>query len=154
MADRQRIAAAKLLLDRGMRFTITDAPLSLKLLRLNKITIHHLRGGTIAEISTIIDRDGLDNVRTAKDANVNMPSIALVVSMAILNHKKRIKYLSERLAKILLWKIPAQTLIDLFYVIASMNKLSDFMNITEYFCHQATMMMSPKNTGQTNQKGS
>lgn len=154
MADnRQRIAAARLLLGRGMRFTITDAPLFWRLLRLNRITIHHLRGGTIAEIAMIIDRDKLNDISIPKEANINMVSISLIVAIAILNRENRIKRYSEKLAKLLLWKIPAQTLIEIFYIIAGLNKLSDFMNITGYFSHQATMMMSPKISGQT-KKGS
>lgn len=155
MADpKQRIAAAKLLLGRGMRFTITDAPLLWRMLRLNSITIHHLRAGTIAEISAIIDRDGLDDIRVPAEANANMPAIALCVAVAVLNDKKRIERYAERLAKLLLWKLPAQTLIDIYYVIAGLNKLSDFMIITGYFSHQATMMMSPKIPGQMKKKGS
>ena len=155
MADpKQRKAAARLLLGRGMRFTITDAPVFWRLLRFNRITIKHLRAGTIAEISAIIDRDGLDDIFIPKEANTNMPSIALCVAVAILNNERRIKWYAGRLAKMLLWKIPAQSLIEIFYIIAGLNKLSDFMNITGYFSHQATMMMSPKNPGQMKKKGS
>jgi hypothetical protein len=43
-----RVAGIDLLLDRGVRFTVTDAPVLLKWLGLNKIRIRPLRGGTIA----------------------------------------------------------------------------------------------------------
>lgn len=146
--DKKRIAAARLLLGRGLRFTIKDAPFTWRLLRLNRIVIRHLRAGTIAEIAMIIDRHGLNNIRTPADANANMEAIARVIAVAVLNHKRRIQWFARRLSRLLLWKMPATTLIDIYQAVESLNKLSDFTTITGYFSHQATMMMSPKTPGQ------
>ncbi|MDR3057761.1 MAG: hypothetical protein LBU84_06430 [Prevotella sp.] len=148
-----RLAAANLLLDRGVRFTIPDAPFYWRLLRLNKIHIRPLRGGTIAEISRLIDEYQLDDVRSVNAINQKLSAISEVIAVAILNNKKAIARFTGRLAKLLLWKVPAHVLIEIFLCISGVNKVSDFTLITVFFCQQATMMMSPRNTGQTG-KGS
>lgn len=148
-----RLAAANLLLNRGVRFTIPDAPVFWRLLRLNKIHIRPLRGGTIAEISRLIDIHKLDKVETNEQANQNLAVISRIIAMAILNKKKAIARFTDRLTNLLLWGVPGHVLIEIFFYISGLNKISDFTVITVFFCQQATMMMSPRITGQM-EKGS
>jgi|GEM_PF-1730554 hypothetical protein len=143
-----RLAAANILLDRGVRFTIQDAPWYWKLFRINRIHIRPLRAGAIMEISRLIDENGLDDIRIQKDANNKLDAISLIIAVAILNGEYRIKLLSGILSKMLLWKIPAHVLQGIYKQVAKINKLTDFMNITIYFGMQAEMMMSPRQMGQ------
>lgn len=143
-----RLAAASILLDRGVRFTITGAPWYWRLLRLDRIRIRPLRAGTIMEISRLIDESGLDNMRIQKDANIRLDVISHIIAVAILNGKGRIKLFSSTLARLLLWHVPAYVLRQIYSRIAGLNKVSDFMIITIYFGIQAQMMMSPREMGQ------
>ncbi len=142
--DNVRLAAANLLLDRGVRYVISDAPLFWQLLRLNRIEIHPLKAGTLIEISRIIDENKLDKIETADEAFNRLNPIVMLIATAILNHRIRIKYLSKILTRILLWKIPLNVLLSIFYHIAQVNNLTDFTNITRYFNHQVKMLMNPK----------
>lgn len=144
-----RLAAADLLLDRGMRFIITDAPVLLRLLRLNRIRIRRLKGGTILEFSRVILKGGLESIETAADANGKMESIAEVIAIAVLNSRVRIWLLKGLLTKFLLWKADAVTLVKIYLIISSINKVSDFTTITGYFVHQTQAMMNPRIPGQT-----
>lgn len=148
MAKSTRLAAANLLLNRGVRFTIPDAPLLWRLFRFNRIHIKPLRAGTIIEISAVIDEHDLANSLSPSDINGKLEPVALIIAMAMLNSRKRITRFSARLGRLLLWKVPAKVLIEIFRHIAELNKVTDFTAITVFFCLQAKMMMSPKNTGQ------
>lgn len=150
MANRSniRLAAASILLDRGVRFTISGAPWYWKLLGFNPILIRPLRCGTIMEISRIIDETGLADIQMQKDANTRLDTVALIVATAMLNSRLKIKYFAGILARMLLWKVPGYVLRDVYRQIAKINKVTDFMSITIYFGIQAQMMMSPKEMGQ------
>ena len=143
-----RLAASNILLDRGVRFTISAAPWYWRLLHLNRIRIRPLRAGTIMEITRIMDISGLNDICVQKDANGKLDSIALVVAISMLNSKHRINLFSGILAKLLLWKVPAHVLRQVYGQISLLNKIADFMSITIYFGIQAQMMMSPKEMGQ------
>ncbi|MDL2254965.1 hypothetical protein LJC38_00085 [Parabacteroides sp. OttesenSCG-928-K15] len=146
--DRIRLEAANLLLDRGMRFTITDAPVLLKLLRLNRFRIKPLRAGTIIAITSIISRDHLEDVKTDADANKKLDSISEVVAVAMLNNQRRIEENTESLKQFLLWRVPAATLFKVYLIISKVDSISDFTTITRYFIERARMMMNPKFLGQ------
>lgn len=146
-----RLAAARLLLGRGIRFTIKDAPFLYRLFRLNRLTISSLRAGTIIEISRLIDEHDLSEVTHPENVNKKLDVLAHIIAVAILNRKSKIKYLSKFLARLLLWQVPATTLIDIYLCIASINRTTDFMTITKYFDIQTEIMMSPKNLGQKSQ---
>lgn len=143
-----RLAAANMLLDRGIRYTISDTPLLGRLLRLNKIKIHPLKAGTLIEISRIISENKLDKIEESQEAIIKLRYIVSIIAVAILNNKILIKYCTRFLTNLMIWKIPIRALLGIFYQILQVNKLSDFMNITIYFEHQAQMMMNPKNLGQ------
>jgi len=143
-----RLAAANMLLDRGVRYIISDAPLIWKLLRLNRIQIRPLKAGTIMEISRIIDENKLDEIKDNSETKEILESVACLIAIAVLNNKLKIKYFTPLFSKFILWKIPAKIMFSIFYHIIQANNLADFMSITRYFGHQAQMMMNPKNMGQ------
>lgn len=143
-----RLAAASILLDRGVQFTISNAPWYWRLLRINRIHIRPLRAGTIMEISRMIDESELSEIHIQLDANIKLDVITRIIAMAVLNGKYKIKFFSGILSRMLLWKVPAHVLKQIYRHIAKLNKVTDFMNITIYFGIQTEMMMSPKNTGQ------
>ena len=143
-----RLAAANLLLDRGVKYSIPNAPLFLQLLQLNKIEIRPLKAGTLIEISRIIDENKLNEIETTEQANQKLEPIIQTIAVAILNSKRKILYFSNTLSNILLWKIPLKILLAIFYHIMQVNNIMDFMNITKYFEHHVQMMMGPKNLGQ------
>lgn len=146
--DNVRLAAANILLGRGVRYTIPDTPLFWQLFRLNRLHIRPLKAGTLIEISSIIDRYNLNKIEDIGTTYLNLRPIATLIAVSILNGKNKIKLFSSLLTCIILWYIPAKALLSIFYQIVQINNLSDFMNITIYFEHQAQMMMGPKNLGQ------
>ena len=146
--DNVRLAAANILLGRGVKYTIPDTPLFWQLFRLNRLHIKPLKAGTLIEISSIIDRYNLNKIEDVGKTYLNLKAIATLIAVSILNGKMKIKFFSSLLTCIILWYIPAKALLSIFYQIVQINNLSDFMNITIYFEHQAQMMMGPKNLGQ------
>lgn len=151
MADTQ-VKAAKLLLDRGIRITIPDAPFWDRIRRRNKIYIKPLRAGTIVELAILMLDNDLAETLTNKELNTRLDLVARAVAIAMLNDKELIEKNSEALADRLLWKYPARVLIKIYRYIESLNEIKDFMSITDYFHRQARMMMT-KRTGQA-RKGS
>ncbi|WP_165043725.1 hypothetical protein [Dysgonomonas sp. ZJ709] len=143
-----RLQAADLLLDRGVRFNIPDAPFFWRLFGLNKIFIRPLRAGTIAEITRLIEIHELSDVVLPKEIHAKLEAISLIIAVAVLNDKYKIEKYAEKKAAFFLWKVPAHILIQIYQLIAGLNRVSDFMSITIYFAHQAQMMMSPRNMGQ------
>lgn len=151
MADTQ-VKAAALLLDRGIRFTIPDAPFWDRIRRNNRILIRPLRAGTIMEIAILILENGLDEKLTNQELHSRLDIISTVIATAILNDAEDISYKREDLTQKLLWKCPAHVLIRIYRHIESLNQIEGFTIITAYFSRQARMMMS-KRTGQQ-EKGS
>lgn len=145
-----RIEAAERLLDRGVRFKL-PASFFQRLLKRNVIDIHPLKAGTIFEFSIVLLGNGLEEALEKEDWSFLQQAIkpiARCVAIAILNSKERIEKESDELAEKLLWQIPAGKLVEMFRVIAVQNRISDFTNITKFFCRQTMMMMNPKNLGQ------
>ncbi len=151
MAD-ARIKAANLLLERGVRFTIPDAPFWDRIRRKNRIHIRPLRAGSIMEIAVLMLEYGLDERLTNKQLHTKLDVIATVIATAILNDPEAIELNRGSLVKKLLWKCPAHVLIKIYRHIESLNEIEGFTNITEYFIRQIRMMME-KRTGQQ-EKGS
>lgn len=147
-----QIKAANLLLDRGIRFTIPDAPFWQRLFRRNVIHIRALRAGTIMEIALLILENGLDENLTNKELQSKLDIVCQVIATAVLNDAQAIELKRNALTKKLLWKYPAHVLIKAYRYIESLNELEDFTTITNYFNRQARMMMA-KRMGQR-RKGS
>jgi hypothetical protein len=145
-----RIEAAERLLDRGVRFKL-PASFVQRLLKRNVIDIHPLCAGTILELAVVVVANELEEALEKEDWQFLQQAIkpvARCVAIAVLNSKEGIEKETDELADKLLWKVPAGKLIEMFRVIAAQNRLSDFINITRFFCRQTMMMMNPKNLGQ------
>lgn len=140
-----QLQAANLLLERGIRFPIIDAPFYLKILRLNKITIAALKPGTIAEYSLIIISKQLDlRINDREYLNQNIESICKVIAIAILNSRIKIALLTGIYTKMLMWKIPFTELVKMFVTLVEMNRAADFTTITTFLTTMMKMMLSPK----------
>ncbi|HHT23171.1 MAG TPA: hypothetical protein GXZ87_07670 [Bacteroidales bacterium] len=145
-----KLAAANLLLQRGVRFRV-DAPFFIRLLQHDFIEIKPLYAGTIVELSRIVLEDGLENL-TRQQANEKISSVCRLIATAMLNGKKKLKKV-DRLAKRLEKRIPAYSLFEIYIHINNVNQQVDFSIITDYFSRQMNLMMTRKLPGQ-NQKGS
>lgn len=141
-----QVKAARLLLDRGIRFTIPDAPVWDRIRRKNKILIRPLRAGTIMEITVLMIEHGLEGL-TNMQMNCKLDVLAKIIATAVLNDDQSIERNCEAHAKILLWKCPAHVLIKIYRYIESLNQIEDFTTITGYFSRQVRMMMN-RRTGQ------
>lgn len=147
MGQDARLAAADVILDRGVRFKIPNAPLRLRLLGLNKITIKPLRAGTILENSRIILSSGLEKAIMLKDQAFlerSLDPVCEMVANAILNDERLIRLFSKKLKKVLLWKVPTSVIIEIFNHVSRLNRKDSFLNITRYFLTQTQAMMSPR----------
>lgn len=142
--------AADRLLDRGVRFKM-PAPVLLRWLRLNRLTIRAFRPGTILEFSRVVMAHKLEEAMVLdkhEQLEKSLEPIARCIAIAALNSRLRIKWFTSTLTRWLLWRSNSTNLLEMFAVIMELNKLQDFTVITKFFCHQQTMMMSPRNLGQ------
>jgi hypothetical protein len=139
-ANNIRAATANVLLDRGVIFRLKGAPFFLRLLRMDRIKIKPLRAGTILHIETLMRKHGLSALATEAEVHLKLDATAEIIATAALNGKRKIRYLSRPLYKLLL-RLPAKTLIDMFTVISSANASTHFMIITVYFDSLTTAMM-------------
>ena len=147
MDDKQtRLAAASLLLERGVKFNLTDAPFYYRFIGLSAIEIRPLYPGTIMELSRVILEEGLEDA-TPETVNGKIESICRVIAIAMLNDKKKLKR-TQQLTQRLLNKVPASVLIRIFMHIVEINKVLDFTIITNYFANQMNQMLTMKNLGQ------
>jgi len=140
-----KLKAASLLLEKGVRYRFTDAPFLLRILRLDRLTIKALRAGTIATFSTVIIEKQLDIRVADKDyLHKNIESICLVIAIAVLNSRLKIRYFSNLLARLLNSKIKYTTLVEIFVTLVEINSAVDFTTITTWAIQQMNMMMSPR----------
>jgi len=132
-----------------VRFRL-PAPFYTRWLRKDRLDIRPLCAGAILEISLVIVEHGLEDA--IKESNwkfleQSIKPVARCVAIAALGTKERIEKDTDKLTEKLIWKIPAGNLVEMFRVIEVQNRVADFTTITRLFCHQTTMMMSPKNLG-------
>lgn len=146
MADIQK-DAANLLLDRGIRFNLPDAPIWDRIRRKNKIHIRPLRAGAILEIAVLTLDAELDKPHTNLQLHTKLDVIAKIIATAVLNDAETIVLKCDVLTSKLLNKCPAHVLIQIFRHIESLNQIEGFTNITRYFNRQTRMMLT-KRTGQ------
>lgn len=140
-----RIEAAERLLNRGVRFRLPASFVD-RLLGRDHIDIRPLRPGAILEMSlVIVDNQLAEAVEKGEweFLQTAIRPVAQCVAIASLGTKRKIERDTERLTEQLLWRIPAQNLVEMFRVIAVQNRVSDFTSITKFLCHQTTMMMTP-----------
>ena len=140
-----KLAAANLLLQRGVRFTV-DAPFFFRLLQRNVVEIKPLYAGTIAELSRIILENEMENL-TGHQANEKITEVCRLIATAVLNGKKELKKVN-RLARRLEKSVPAFQLFQIYLHIANINRHVDFTNITGYFSDLMNQMMTRKQPGQ------
>ena len=140
--DKIRLAAANLLLQRGVKFKV-DAPFWQRLLGLNVIHIKPLYPGTIAAFSAEILKAGLENADTAKVLE-NISIVAKIVAIAMLNDETKIIKYADKLAQKLLWRTPAIQLVNIYSTIDNVNRVMDFTIITNSTTRMMQMMMNPK----------
>ena len=136
-----KLAAANLLLQRGVRFTV-DAPFFYR----NVVEIKPLYAGTIAELSRIILENEMENL-TSHQANEKITEVCRLIATAALNGKKELKKVN-RLARRLENGVPAFQLFQIYLHIANINRHVDFTNITGYFSNLMNQMMTRKLPGQ------
>jgi hypothetical protein len=141
-----KMAAANLLLERGVRFKI-DAPFYIRWLRMNRIFIRPLYAGTIAEFSLVILQQKLEDA-TEEIAYKNMDAVCRVIAIAMLNDEKKIAKKAEKLAKHLQWRVPAYNLIQIFLYLSHVNSTLDFTIITNYFMDKTNQILKMRNLGQ------
>lgn len=146
MEGDKRLAAANLLLERGVRFNITDAPFYFRFIGLKTITIRPLYPGTIMELSRVILEEGIEKIDHAK-AIEKIEAICRVIAIAMLNDKNKLKR-TERLTHTLMTKVPLAVLIRIFLYITDINGVMDFTIITNYFAGLMNQIMTVKNLGQ------
>lgn len=146
-----RLKAANAILERGVRFRL-PAPFYKRWLRRDWTTIRHLKAGTILEFSRVVLEHGLESAVLLGDYELLLKTIepcARCIAIAILNDEQKIERRADRLTRKLLWEISTESLVEIFVKISLLNRISDFMTITKFFSIQMTMMMNPKNLGQT-----
>lgn len=141
-----QVKAANLLLDRGIRFTIPDAPVWDRIRRKNKIHIRPLRAGTIMQIAVLMLDNDLDGF-TNRQLLGKLDTLARIIATAVLNDERCFGQSCDALTQKLLWRCPAHVLIKIYRYIESLNQIEDFMIITAYFSRQVRMMMN-RRTGQ------
>lgn len=140
-----KLAAANLLLQRGVRFKV-DVPFFYRLFRRDVIEIKPLYAGTIVEISRIILAENLENIRR-DEVNEKISSVCRLIATAMLNGKRRLKEV-EKLARRLEKRVPTYQLFQIYVHIANINNHADFTTITGYFSKMMNMMMTRKLPGQ------
>lgn len=140
-----KLAAANLLLQRGVRFKI-DAPFFIRLFRKNVIEIKPIYPGTIVEISKVILEQDLENA-TREQINDKISSVCRIVAMAVLNGKKEMKQV-DKLALKLEKQVPVYQLFQIYIHIANINRHVDFTNITGYFREMMNQLMTRRLPGQ------
>lgn len=149
MAD-VRLKAADLLLDRGVRFRLPASFVS-KLFGGGKLDIPPLKAGTILEFSRIVISSELEETILKSDytfLSKAIEPVAKCIAICILNDEQKIAERTEKLSRELLWKYPSGVLVEIYKVLAELNRVSDFISITRFLLDQMTMMMNPKNLGQ------
>lgn len=144
-----RLNAANVILQRGVRFRL-PAPFYKRWLKMDYITIRYLKLGTILEISRVVLESKIEEAIALGDHEFLVKAIepcARCIAIAMLNDERRIARETDRLTRKLIWKIAPQSIVEVFTAISTMNRLSDFINITRYLLSQTTMMMNRRNLG-------
>lgn len=147
-----RLAAADAILDRGVRFKIPHAPVRIRLLGLDRITIKSLRAGTILEISRVIDSNQIEDAIMLKDHAFLvrcLEPMAQCIALAMINDKLLIRRFTKLVKKMVL-RLPPDMIVEIFLHIERLNQKKLFLTITRFFLIQAQMMTSPRkvNPGQ------
>lgn len=140
--DKVRLAAANLLLQRGVKFRV-DAPFWQRITGRNVIHIRPLYPGTIAAFSLEILKNGLETA-TQQQLLENISIVSRIIAIAVLNDKHKIEKELDSLSSKLLWRVPALQLLNIYSSLNNINKVVDFTIITNWTIRMMKMMMNPK----------
>lgn len=123
-----RSQAVDLLLGRGVQFDLPAPPLIRWLVprRCRRLTIRHLKAGTILEIERLALRHKLSE----EPFNPQVEVLAEVLAVAILNSRWRIPLFRQPLKHWLLWGVASESLLELFAVTRSLCRVEDFSVFT------------------------
>lgn len=123
-----RSQAVDLLLGRGVQFDLPAPPLIRWLVprRCRRLTIRHLKAGTILEIEQLALRHKLSE----EPFNPRVEVLAEVLAVAILNSRWRIPLFRQPLKHWLLWGVASESLLELFAVTRSLCRVEDFTAFT------------------------
>ena len=123
-----RSQAIDLLLGRGVQFDLPAPPLIRWLVprRCRRLTIRHLKAGTILEIERLALRHKLSD----EPFNPRVEVLAEVLAVAILNSRWRIPLFRQPLKHWLLWGVASESLLELFAVTRSLCRVEDFTAFT------------------------
>lgn len=123
-----RSQAVDLLLKRGVQFDLPVPPLIRWLVprRCRRLTIRHLRAGTILEI----ERLTLLHKLSEEPFHPKVDVLAEVLAVAILNGRLRIPLFRQRLKRWLLWGVASESLLELFALTRSLCRVEDFTAFT------------------------
>lgn len=128
MDDEIRNQATDLLLERGVQFAL---PLPRYLAwaipkRWRQLTIRHLKAGTILEIERLVLQYKLHNNPLTPEVAV----LAEIIALAVLNSRRGIKLFRRPLTQWLQWGVSSESLLELFGIVRTLNRLEDFTTIT------------------------
>lgn len=128
MDNEIRGQATDLLLERGVQFAMPYSRYIRWAIpkRWRQLTIRHLKAGTILEIERLVIHHNLSDNLLSPEVEV----LAEVIALSALNSRRRIKLFRKPLKRWLLWGISSESLLELFGIVRTMNRLEDFMTIT------------------------
>ena len=144
-----RSRAVNLLLERGARFVVPLPRPYARLIpkRWRTMTIRHLKAGTILEIERLVVQHNLNN----DPLTPRIELLAEAIALAVLNNRRSIRFLRRPLTRLLLWGVSGESLLELFGIVRTLNRLEDFTAITVWIL--LTARMTQMRTGQE-EKGS
>ena len=111
------------------------------------MTIRHLKAGTILEIERLVVQHNLNN----DPLTPRIELLAEAIALAVLNNRRSIRFLRRPLTRLLLWGVSGESLLELFGIVRTLNRLEDFTAITVWIL--LTARMTQMRTGQE-EKGS
>lgn len=141
-------SAVDAILERGVQFRLPTPRWQWPFRRSRTLVVRHLKAGTILEICRVANAAGLDDLNSfvgeAATLDKTVEACARCVAIAVLNDKERIRKETDKLTRLLLWGVTAESLFDLFAVIKSMWRVSDFLDITSWTRSWVAMMLTPR----------
>lgn len=123
-----RSQAVDLLLGRGVQFDLPVPPLVKWLVprRWRRLTIRHLKAGTILEIERLALKHKIADTPLTPKVEV----LAEVLAVAILNSRWQIPLFRQPLKRWLLWGVASESLLELFALTRALCRVEDFTAFT------------------------
>lgn len=134
------LKASNLLLNRGIRFNIPNAPFWDRLMGRHQLWIKPLKLGTIIEMSRLILESGIQDSQTNIELLSKCKVLSKVIAIAVLNDKNKIASKTEKLSDFILWKIPSLEIVKIYRQIEQIDKIEDFMIITSFFLKKTSIL--------------